>query len=181
MYKWTLVYFIAHFSSIWKWNDALSSLVCLFVLSSWDNERKIRIACVLGTFVEEALVALFQGKRKEGLDERDVQCHRQPKFSFCWIVCSFFFSMIALFVLICTCYLKDKIIIWLYNPPQLLKYWFCLCKFSSRYSTVKGKGKINRANHVQIIYKVKEHFIIGFVLMLICPNMTEKPDKRPAV
>lgn len=38
---------------------------------------------MLGTFVEEALVALFQGKRKEGLDERDVQCHRKPKFSFC--------------------------------------------------------------------------------------------------
>lgn len=82
MYKWTLVYFIAHFSSIWKLNDALSSLVCLFVLSGRDNERKIRIACALGTFAGEALVALFQGKRRGGLDERDVQCHGQPKFSF---------------------------------------------------------------------------------------------------
>lgn len=37
---------------------------------------------MLGTFVEEALVALFQGKRIGVLDKRDVQCHRQSKFSF---------------------------------------------------------------------------------------------------
>lgn len=40
-------------------------LVCLFVLSSRDNERKIRIACVLGTFVEKALVALFGARGKK--------------------------------------------------------------------------------------------------------------------
>lgn len=122
LYKWTLVYFIAHFSSIWKWNDALSSLVCLFVLSSRDNERKIRIARVLGTFVEAALMALFPAKRKGGLDERDVQCHRQPKFSFLVNCTQISETMIALFVLICICYLKDKII-WLYNLP--FKYhWY---------------------------------------------------------
>ena len=79
LYKWTLTYFIAHFSSIWKWNDALSSLVCLFV-SSADNERKIRIACVLRTSVEAALLHYFRARGYEGRIKEMSRCHRQSKF-----------------------------------------------------------------------------------------------------
>lgn len=62
VHKWTLVYFIAQFSSIWKWNDALSCRLRLFVLSNRNNKRKIRTGSELGTFADVALVALFRAK-----------------------------------------------------------------------------------------------------------------------
>lgn len=43
VHKWTLVYFIAQFSSIWKWNGALSGVLCLSILSNRNNERQIRM------------------------------------------------------------------------------------------------------------------------------------------
>lgn len=43
VHKWTLVYFIAQFSSIWKWNDAVCGVLCLSVLSNRNNERRRRI------------------------------------------------------------------------------------------------------------------------------------------
>lgn len=75
VHKWTLVYFIAPFSSIWKWNDALSSRLRLFVLSNRNNKRKIRTGSELGTFADVALVALFRAKRESGPDWRDVLCN----------------------------------------------------------------------------------------------------------
>lgn len=113
---------------------------CLLVLSSRDNEKKIRIACVLGTFVEAALMAICSGQEERRVDERDVQCHTQPKLSFWWIV-QFFESMIAVFVLICACYLKDKIIMWIYDPLQLLKYGFSWINYLHCLAQLKGRRK----------------------------------------
>lgn len=47
VHKWTLVYFIAQFSSIWKWNDALCGILRLSVLSNRNNEgrKKNRLMC----------------------------------------------------------------------------------------------------------------------------------------
>lgn len=64
VYKWTLVYCIAHFSSIWKWNDALSRLVCLFVLSSADNGRRRRIAREPGSFRRDESPGIISGAKK---------------------------------------------------------------------------------------------------------------------
>lgn len=75
--KWTLAYFIAQifiYMEIERY-----ALVCLFCPVG-TMKGKIRIVCVLRTFIEEALLALFQGKRKSELDKRDVQCHSRTEF-----------------------------------------------------------------------------------------------------
>lgn len=82
---------------------------CLFVCHVQQGQWKENKNCLgARNFCLDSSRGIISGQR--GLNERAVQCRRPSKFSFWWRAHIFFETMIALFVLICTCFLKDRII-----------------------------------------------------------------------
>lgn len=104
-----------------KW-CSLKPYLSVFVVQQ-GQWKEIRIACVLGTFVEAAFVTLFEGKRKGALEKRCPVSHGSQNSHFGEQ--HFFFSFEKMIGLLVCSVCKDKKLAVFCSFETLLKKTWC--------------------------------------------------------